>query len=485
MQHISLNYFLLSNDVCSAIEKVLSVDNCMLKSLELTRIKVNSDADVEMIGNGIKKNKSVKCIKIDSTKDEVMKPLLASLEHGPLLPLEKVELYSHFKARGISFASAIQKMPRLRSLTIDGPRLDREAWKEIFAVAFGELNELRKLEITRGIENDVTLDDLSVHLATNETLKVLDLSENYEISSFGWCKLFKLKNTALEELHLRGVIKVNSVLTALSDFLAVHQKLRALKIPKFDYGSLSVEGWDALGMVLGNHTGLEELDMHNPISRNFRNFSNSPHHLALEYLRGNRTLKRVCIVVYGISQLRILANILKSRSCSIEKFDIRYYPGQTMGHVNLDTAEESIELTQIVVDALERNSSLKAFRFQHCDNRLFQFDWAPIYDLVCNKSSVGATFNSNHKLERLEVPHDFNSTVPLGIYSMVYFNQNTNKQVVAIDKIVHCHKLDDIDYLPSTLPLVLCRLGRSNTNKSLGQMYSIICKNRHEIPKMC
>ena len=42
--------------------------------------------------------------------------------------------------------------------------------------------------------------------------------------------------------------------------------------------------------------------------------------------------------------------------------------------------------------------------------------------------------------------------LPLGLYSMVYLNKNQNKRVVALDKIVHCHNLVNIDYTPSTLP---------------------------------
>ena len=128
---------------------------------------------------------------------------------------------------------------------------------------------------------------------------------------------------------------------------------------------------------------------------------------------------------------------------------------------------------------------MKTFRFQHCNFRLFEFDWSSMSRLLCDRSSIDATYNSKHTLECFEVVHDFNPTIPLGLYSMVYLNKNQNKRVVALDKIVHCHDLVSIDYISSTLPLVMSKVGESKTDKSLSQMYCLLCKNQHEIEKMC
>ena len=68
---------------------------------------------------------------------------------------------------------------------------------------------------------------------------------------------------------------------------------------------------------------------------------------------------------------------------------------------------------------------------------------------------------------------------------MVYLNKNQNKRVVALNKIVHCHDLVNIDYTSLTLPLVMSKVGESNTDKSLSQMYCLLCKNQHEIEKIC
>ena len=91
---------MLSESACNTIRSVLADENCPLKSLVLALVKA-SDSDTAKVVDGLQHNNSVKALKIDSTKDELMKPLLNSLENSPIENIEKLELYSHFRGRSI------------------------------------------------------------------------------------------------------------------------------------------------------------------------------------------------------------------------------------------------------------------------------------------------------------------------------------------------------------------------------------------------
>ena len=92
---------MLSESACNTIRSVLADENCQLKSLVLALVNKASDSDTAKVVDGLQHNNSVKALKIDSTKDELMKPLLNSLENSPIENIEKLELYSHFRGRSI------------------------------------------------------------------------------------------------------------------------------------------------------------------------------------------------------------------------------------------------------------------------------------------------------------------------------------------------------------------------------------------------
>lgn len=481
IQHIALHHFLLPEDVCSGIKDALSCENCELLSLELARVEVKNDADAVNVASGFKDNKSIKCFAIESTKDEFMKPFLASVQTGSLETLEKLELYSHFQTRGLPVASVVRHMPRLKSLRLDGPRFDMNTWKEIFSVIFYSSMLLDELKISRSITDDETLQDLSVAVSVS-SIKALDLSDNVDITPNGWSTFLKsTKVETLEELHIQRAIKNDAVMTALSGFLAMNGGLKVLKFPRYNHEDVTEEGWRSLVAALQNHTSsLEEIVFDTGFVRR-----GGGQHLFVGALHEISSLKRVTMPINSSSEFQLLANVLESPNCAVEELTVYYddsqFPIFSREH---DGSLEETDLTYVVANALQLNVSLKVFRFQHCGRRLFQFNWALIADLLCNKTSIDASYNSNHTLERLEIINDRNSTIPLGLYSMVYFNQNTSKQSAARDKIVHCHKLDEMEYKPAFLPVIMSRIGESNSNRSLSHLYSIICKNRHSL-QMC
>ena len=92
-----------------------------------------------------------------------------------------------------------------------------------------------------------------------------------------------------------------------------------------------------------------------------------------------------------------IAQLVKSPDCRLEELNVHYFQNPTDQQINQSV--ECIQLTQIAIDLLHRNTSLKIFCFQHCNFRLFKFDWSSISRLLCDRSSIDATYNSKHMLE--------------------------------------------------------------------------------------
>jgi hypothetical protein len=56
----------------------------------------------------------------------------------------------------------------------------------------------------------------------------------------------------------------------------------------------------------------------------------------------------------------------------------------------------------------------------------------------------------------------------------MHLNRETNKLVVAREKILRNHNLDDVDFVPSSIPLVLSVLGNTNSACGLLRLYEFL-----------
>lgn len=70
--------------------------------------------------------------------------------------------------------------------------------------------------------------------------------------------------------------------------------------------------------------------------------------------------------------------------------------------------------------------------------------------------------------------------IPVELYSMLCLNRNTNKQAVAREKIL---PLARVNFVPSSLPIALAWVDKSNSCRKLSQMYNILRKEPDIIQK--
>eukprot|EP00956_Cyclotella_meneghiniana_P041910 scaffold244582_cov43-Cyclotella_meneghiniana.AAC.2 len=107
--------------------------------------------------------------------------------------------------------------------------------------------------------------------------------------------------------------------------------------------------------------------------------------------------------------------------------------------------------------------------------------WSSFPSLLCNKSSIEATYVSNHSLQYLTSTYaDFN-TVPVEIYSVLHSNKVPDKHAVAREKILQHHKLEDVNFIHSSLPVAMSWIGKSDSNFGLSQQYRLIRSAPHLI----
>ena len=160
-------------------------------------------------------------------------------------------------------------------------------------------------------------------------------------------------------------------------------------------------------------------------------------------------LKRVHLSITDAHQLRRVASALETQNCSVEEMKIC---------TDADVFESGINS---VFDALQMNSTLKVLKCgRHIGYYMEQIgggesiDWSLLSKSVCNVSSIEQTYNSNHAIQRVEIEFpDFN--IPLDIYSLLYLNRNENKHVVARKKVLDNHSVDHLDYVTTSLPILL------------------------------
>jgi hypothetical protein len=112
--------------------------------------------------------------------------------------------------------------------------------------------------------------------------------------------------------------------------------------------------------------------------------------------------------------------------------------------------------------------------------KMFCFSWSAISALLCNKSSIEATYTSNHTLQTLSASYDDGwyhhgaMDIPVGLYSHLRTNQSPNKAAVARKKIVEHHAVEDLNFAVSSLPTVFSAVGKVGANNGLFSVWNTL-----------
>jgi hypothetical protein len=72
--------------------------------------------------------------------------------------------------------------------------------------------------------------------------------------------------------------------------------------------------------------------------------------------------------------------------------------------------------------------------------------------------------------------YDSSNEVPFDIYGVLFMNRNSNKHAVIREKLLRNHNLDQVNFVPSSLPIVFSWLGDASVDQRLGlsQLFRIL-----------
>ena len=136
------------------------------------------------------------------------------------------------------------------------------------------------------------------------------------------------------------------------------------------------------------------------------------------------------------------------------------------------------EWARVILMDLTGNSCLKSLNLVFND-AITDIIWKDIARVLCDKTSIGSIYSSNHTLQDLNIPH---LTFPEEVVSLLAMNQNEDKSVVARQKILMHHFLargnnaNVFSRMPETMmPFAMEWIGRNRLGLSL--MYNVVRDN--------
>jgi hypothetical protein len=480
LRHLSFHWCSLSKNACVMIKSLLSDENCTLMSLLLDDVIFNEETDLYEISCGLTINKTLKRIKVNSLDDEVTLPALSLLKNVESNVLEELQLTGCGPIPILTpLAVMMQRMSMLKSLTIGTHRISGD----IIASLPTTLHELKLTYAA--IDSDETLHELASYLSKSASLKRLSFFNSAQLPALGWCSFFNSAQLpVLEELHLYDVVKNDSVMNAMCQFMASNHKVRVLNLWGGSYGqpaiSISSEGWSAFVSMLKSHTGIEELVV-NGIGYRAEQFLGS----LVDSLVVSSKLKCLRVELEQFGSLQAIANAVARSDCLLEVLDVKYIPAGTDPSIDssffMDSEMKHALLTMTLVSALGTNTSLKNLNVQHRISSTF--DWSTHFcSLICSKTSIDATFQSNHSLQSLGFGASPSLSLPVQLYSMLHLNKIRNKNSVAREKVLQHHDIEDVNFEPSVLPLVLSCVANTGSPR-LSQLFGILRRVPHVIQK--
>jgi hypothetical protein len=260
--------------------------------------------------------------------------------------------------------------------------------------------------------------------------------------------------------------------SSMTRYLELNQQLSKLKVPDFVSTMTDCGGLERLVCALVSHPNIDisiecvDNDLSEQSLSNILQIIPQIRHLELR--------------TFDLNQLEVIGNALSDSSCTLEYISIYHEHYQ-----DLDPIEQFAQINQIILDALKTNRSLKTLRYNYwkVDHVTDNADcmWPSFSRILCDKSSIDATYNSNHVLESLLInPINPRKEMPMEIYSLLHLNANPKKHAVARQKIIRYHTFNNVGFVPSSLPTVLAWVGNEGT---LSQLYGIVRNAPNEIRK--
>jgi len=299
---------------------------------------------------------------------------------------------------------------------------------------------------TEGVEDDVA--DFGRAIGNNTKLRRVELSDYFydleEAESWEslWMKRWRaffnggfVKNRSIEEISLNRISHENmhGVLGFLGPFLANNPSLR-----KIHYFSLEEEidvhefellamfllkrgcPLDVLHLEVGQH---DDFGILRAFARAFRGSERViPKRFHLEFIYG---------IGVGVEEMECVAQLLTKSGCTMEELELP-----------VDDDDDHDEIAELFSSALAENKTMRKLDLFFHSSTMTITGWKEFSSLICDNSSLNATYGSNHTLSSLGSGIDeMSCPAPDDLISNLELNENGNKQFVARKKVFIVHFL--------------------------------------------
>ena len=281
---------------------------------------------------------------------------------------------------------------------------------------FRDMNSLEELCFDDGGTNDGVMAGCIPSLATHSAMRKLTLKDqNMSTNSCAALSNIVPRMAGLQQLYLDGNSINDDCVEDLVRGLVHCKHLEALSL---DRNRIDDDGFDVL--IGGLPASVDRLDLgwneitlarQLPLLR-FKSL----------YLHGNA-------IIYGGA--RVIATSLANPECLLES-------------LNLNRNGFGDEGAAILATSLRSNKRLTTIYLCGCN--ITETGWSVFSSILCDTTSIDATYNSNHTLQSLgdasRIPHDgFYDNTPQDIKMLLELNYDEDKCRVAAAKILqaHCH----------------------------------------------
>ena len=294
LRKLDLGYTNLGKHGCSALADLLRNPNTNLRVLDLTSNHLD-DTEAAVLSTGMADNTTLKEINLSNNSNITQagwEALFDHLNYSASCRLEMIKLEGNVinDAAAQCLSTALDVNTTIKTLDLGFVRgITITGWRVLFGSLRSPTCVLEDLVLSDNRLGDGAMVFLTEALATNGSLKSLDLSCNNHVTGAAWHGFFSAvlanPNSGLENLDF-GYCDINDdAIRTLTDALVINSKLKVLILNSND---LIVEGWLGFSSVLESpHTALEKLDLRD-ISMNDDTLTSLVHSLA-----NNKKLKEL------------------------------------------------------------------------------------------------------------------------------------------------------------------------------------------------
>ena len=432
-----------------AIGKVLNHPRSKLKVLRVSHTKLD-DESIQTLSEALMGNNVLKRLCLRGTGNRGISSAgwqaLATVMRHPNCKLTNLSLSSNtINDDGVSILGWGLSGSSVKALNLWSNKINRVGW-QILLLHLSQTS----LESLNLRQNSIEADVLAL-LGSIRSLKSLNLSGNRSIGPAGWQFLFnslQMSGTQLKKLDISHNQIGNVGVIALGGLLC---NMSTLKMLNMD--SLSYTGWHASSIITSHGWRVF-----------FTTLQDSNFELVKLYLNNNNIddegIQLLVLLVSRVSTLRnlrlkdnrsvtptgwlALSDYLQSPNFALEELliEINNHTDDTMvAFANLLAHNKTLTIISLGGTWDEDSSDEEDNNNNNNNNNnnelITERGWEAVSTLLCNKTSILDTYNSNHTLQY--VSEYYSDEIRAKLLPYLELNDNKDKAEVARQKILQTH----------------------------------------------